>query len=202
MKSILLIACGAIAKEIVSVQTLSCWQHMDIQCLPAHLHNKPEAIPAAVQKKLKDNLGHYQKIFVAYADCGTGGLLDKVLNNFEGVERLPGAHCYEFFAGQLFHDLNEQELGTFYVTDFLVRHFKRLVIEGLGIDKHPQLMSVYFPHYKKLVYLAQTHSQRLEQQAKECAKQLNLEYQYCYTGLKPFANALGDGIEEAVKWQN
>ena len=202
MPSILLIACGAIAKEIVSLQKLSRWQHMDIQCLPAHLHNRPEEIPGAIRKKIEENQGRYHKIFVAYADCGTGGMLDKVLTGFDGVERLPGAHCYEFFAGQQFHELQAQEPGTFYLTDFLVRHFKRLVIEGLGLDKHPQLIKDYFPHYKKVVYLAQTHSERLQQQAKQCAQQLNLEYQYCYTGLQPFAEALGEGVEEAVIWQS
>lgn len=200
MKSILLIACGAIAKEIVSLQKLSSWQHMDIQCLPANLHNNPEKIPQAVRNKLVANQGEYQKMYVAYGDCGTGGLLDKVLDEF-GVARLPGAHCYEFFSGKVFHELHEEEPGTFYLTDFLVRHFQRLVIEGLGINKHPQLLKEYFKHYKKVVYLAQTHSQRLQQEARICADQLNLDYQYCYTGLKPLAEDLGRGIEEVVKWQ-
>jgi len=115
------------------------WTHVDVKCLPAELHNRPERIPAAVRALIQSSRCHYRSLFVAYADCGTGGLLDVVLKE-EGVERIPGAHCYEFFAGsKVFAELAEAELGTFYLTDFLLRHFDRLVIRGLGLDEHPEL---------------------------------------------------------------
>ena len=130
----LVIACGALAREIVALRTLNHWPHMVVQCLPAELHNRPEKIPAAVRAKIQAARGRFTSIFVAYADCGTGGLLDAVLAE-EGVERIPGAHCYEFFAGSApFAELAEAELGTFYLTDFLLQHFQRLIIHGLGID--------------------------------------------------------------------
>ena len=154
----LVIACGALAKEIVALRLANGWSHMDVTCLPAELHNRPEKIPAAVREKIQRFKSRYVNLFVAYADCGTGGLLDVVLAE-EGVERIAGAHCYEFYAGaKVFEQLAEQEIGTFYLTDFLLRHFERLIIHGLGIDKHPQLLPVYFGNYKKLVYLAQAES--------------------------------------------
>jgi hypothetical protein len=134
---VLVIACGALAREIVALRKLNGWSALDIQCLPPELHNRPERIPAAVREAIGAARAHYQRIFVAYADCGTGGRLDAVLQA-EQVERLPGAHCYEFFAtSAAFAKLGEAEPGTFYLTDFLVRHFDRLVIAGLGIDRHP-----------------------------------------------------------------
>ena len=134
---VLVIACGALAREIVALKKLNGWSALDIQCLPPELHNRPERIPAAVRAAIVAGRTEYERIFVAYADCGTGGRLDEVLQA-EHVERLPGAHCYEFFAtSAAFAALGEAEPGTFYLTDFLVRHFDRLVIAGLGIDRHP-----------------------------------------------------------------
>ena len=178
----LVIACGALAKEIVEIIRANAWEHVRIQCLPAELHNRPERIPGAVRSKIHDARGIFDRIFVAYADCGTGGLLDTVLEE-EGVERLPGAHCYEFFAGSdRFRELAEAEPGTFYLTDFLTRHFDRLVIEGLGLDRHPELASEYFGNYRRLVYLAQSNDPALEARAREAAKTLGLEFESRSTG--------------------
>src|SRR6476619_7386068 len=125
---VLIIACGALAREIVALKKMNGWSAMDVQCLPPELHNRPELIPAAVRGAIDEARKRYSQIFVAYADCGTGGLLDKVLQA-EGIERLPGAHCYEFFAtARVFAELSDAEPGTFYLTDFLVRHFDRLVV--------------------------------------------------------------------------
>ena len=143
----LVIACGALAREIIALRQANAWLHMDVTCLPAELHNRPEKIPGLVREKIQRFKAQYPHIFVAYADCGTGGLLDAVLQA-EGVQRLPGAHCYEFYAGSAaFAQMAEAELGTFYLTDFLLRHFERLIMHGLGIDKHPQLLPVYFGNY-------------------------------------------------------
>lgn len=178
----LIIACGALAHEISALQRASGWSALTVQCLPPELHNRPERIAPAVQAQIRANREHYQSIFVAYADCGTGGLLDKVLHE-EGVERLPGAHCYEFFAGpRLFAELADAEPGTFYLTDFLLRHFERLVVRGLGIDRHPELQQEYFRNYRKLVYLAQTHTEQAQEAASRIAQRLGLSFEYRFTG--------------------
>jgi hypothetical protein len=197
----LVIACGAIAKEILEVKKHNSWDHFELQCLPADLHNHPEKIPAGVRAKIEAARTKHEKIFVAYGDCGTGGLLDAVLDEY-GIERLPGAHCYEFFTGHAdFEHMVEDELGSYFLTDFLVRHFDRLVWEGMGIAKHPQLLPMYFEHYKRVVYLAQTQSEELQQKAMECAKKLGLEYQYHFTGLTQLQSDLSQTKEEIIKWQ-
>jgi hypothetical protein len=187
---VLVIACGAIARELVRIKKLNQWDHIEFQCLPPELHNTPEQIPAAVRGKIESQRGEYREIFVAYADCGTGGMLDKVLEEC-GVERIPGAHCYEFYAGSsAFHALADAEPGSFYLTDFLVRHFDRLVVKGLGMDRLPQLIPMYFGNYKRMVYLAQTDSETLQAMAQEQAKFLSLEYHYCYYGDQPLSLTL------------
>jgi hypothetical protein len=179
---VLVIACGALAHELVRVKELNHWDHLDFQCLPAELHNYPEKIPEAVRKKIQENREAYQNIFVGYSDCGTGGLLDAVLKA-ENVERLPGAHCYEMFSGStVFNKLHEAELGTFYLTDFLAIHFDRLVIKGLGLDRFPELKDQYFGHYKKLIYLAQKEDSIVDQKAEEAARFLGVEYEKLVTG--------------------
>lgn len=180
--SVLVIACAALAREIIAIVRANGWTHITVQCLPAELHNTPQKIPQAVQDKIRAARSQFERIFVAYGDCGTGGLLDAVLQE-EGVERIPGAHCYEFFAGApVFAALSEAEPGSFYLTDFLVRHFDRLVYRGLGLDRYPQLISVYFGHYRRLVYLAQTKNPVLRERAREAAERLGLEFTDRFTG--------------------
>ena len=197
--SVLVIACGAIARELVRMRDMNGWDHIEFQCLPAELHNTPEKIPAAVQRKIEAERDNFDNVFVGYADCGTGGLLDKALAG-TGVERIPGAHCYEFFAGsEVFHRLADEEPGSFYLTDFLVRHFERLVVRGLGLDRQPALMPMYFGNYKRIVYLAQTESGELQSMAKEHARYLGLEYLYHFKGDRPLSKLLtplliGDSI--------
>ncbi len=187
---VLLIACGAIARELVRIRQLNQWDHIEIQCLPPALHNRPELIPAAIKARIDAQAGLYKKIFVAYADCGTGGALDRVLQAY-GVERIPGAHCYEFFTGrEPFRALAETEPGSFYLTDFLTRHFERLVIKGLGIDRLPQLKPVYFSNYRRLVYLAQSDSQELQAMARRHAETLGLSYVFHYCGDAPLSAVL------------
>jgi len=189
-KPVLLLACGALAREIIAVQQLGGWEHVVLECLPAQLHNTPDKIPGAVRAKLEESRDRYSKVFVGYADCGTGGQLDAVLEEY-GAERIPGAHCYEFYAGpRSFAEFSEAELGTFYLTDFLVRHFESLVYRGLGLDRHPELLPIYFGNYKRLLYLAQTESEELEALAREYAERLGLEYHHHFTGLAPMQKAL------------
>lgn len=195
----LLIACGALARELVELQRRNQWDHLKIQCLPAELHNAPQKIPGAVEDAIRKFAAEYDTIFIAYADCGTGGLLDRVCEKY-GVERIPGVHCYEFYAGKdVFDGLAEQELGTFYLTDFLVRHFDRVMIAGLGLDKHPELKPLYFGNYRRLVYLAQERSAELSALAREQADYLGLDYDEHYTGLEPVESVLK---EHVVEWRS
>ncbi len=181
-RGILVIACGALAREIAALRRMNRWAALDVRCLPAELHNRPERIAAAVRDEIRTQRPRYRTLFVAYGDCGTGGQLDVVLRE-EGVERIPGAHCYEFFAGRhVFEELTEAEPGTFYLTDFLVRHFDRLVTRGLGLDRHPELASEYFRHYRKLVYLAQTQTPAAVERAKQIAQRMGFEFEQRFTG--------------------
>ena len=151
--------------------------NLRVECLPAILHNRPEKIPAAVRAKLETAIGIYDQVYVAYGDCGTGGMLDRVLEEF-GVERLPGAHCYQFYAGlDQFDLMQEDEPATFYLTDYLTRHFERLVWQGLGLDRHPELLEDYFGNYRRVVYLAQTESPDLVEAARMAADRLGLAFE-------------------------
>jgi len=197
-EGLLVIACGALAREIVALKRLNGWSAMTVECLPPELHNRPEQIPGAVQAAIHAGRARYARIFVAYADCGTGGQLDALLA-VEGVARLPGAHCYEFFAtASAFAELSAAEPGTFYLTDFLVRHFDRLVIEGLGLDKHPELRDEYFRNYQRLLYLVQSPAADLSAAARSAAQRLGLRYAERHTGYGELASALGQAIAVPV----
>ena len=187
----LVIACGAIAHELVAVTKASQFGQLDIQCLPAEWHNSPQLIAPAVEQKIREAQGKYAHIMVAYGDCGTGGRLDQVLEKYQ-VPRLPGDHCYSFFAGrEIFDAMAEAELGTFYLTDYLVDNFDRLILEGLGIKRHPELLCQYFEHYTRVVYLAQNASQRnRETRAAQAASSLGLPLQIHQTGLRSFGHAM------------
>ncbi len=201
--TVLVIACGALAREIVQLRRLNGWSHLAVQCLPAELHNTPHKIPAAVRAKLEENRDRYARLFVAYGDCGTSGELDRVLAE-TGAERIPGAHCYEFFAGSRpFAALCEAEPGTFFLTDFLARHFERLVIRGLGLDRHPELTPLYFGNYRRLIYLAQTDDPQLDAQARRAAERLGLVFQRRDTGYGGLGVALARLTpEKARSWPN
>jgi len=178
----LLIACGALGREIAALRRANGWQSVDVRCLPAQLHNRPERIAPAVRAEIRANRDRYDKIFVVYADCGTGGALDAVLKE-EGIERLPGAHCYEFLATpKVFAELSDAEPGTFYLTDFLLRHFERLVVRTLGLDRHPELAHEYFRHYKKLVYLSQSETPGTIERARQIADSFGFAFEYRFTG--------------------
>lgn len=183
----MLIACGALANETLLLIERNGWDFMDVTCLPANYHNYPDKIPDAMRDKIRAARAKgYGNVVALFADCGTGGMLDAVLEE-EGVERIPGAHCYEFYSGSsAFEKLSEEEIGTFYLTDFLARHFDRLIIEGLGIDRHPELKDMYFAHYKRLVYLAQVDDAALDARAEAAADKLGLEYRRVFTGLGPY----------------
>jgi hypothetical protein len=185
---VLIVGCGALAREIVALTR--DLPNVDVTCLPATFHNRPGGIPAAVRRRIRSRRAGYDRVFVAYADCGTGGMLDRVLEE-EGVERLPGAHCYEFFAGRPeFARLTDEEPATFFLTDFLARNFDRLVINGLGLDRHPELLEQYFGNYRRLVYLAQTEDPELVAAARRGAARLGLPFELRRTGYGELATEL------------
>jgi len=194
----LVIGCGALAPELVALTRRAGLPSMDLACLPATLHNRPGDIPEQVVARIRRaRRDGYDRIFVAYADCGTGGLLDRALEA-EGVDRLAGAHCYEVFAGRAaFATLAEDEPGTFYLTDFLARNFERLVIRGLGLDGHPELLPIYFGNYRRLVYLAQTDDDDLTAAATAGAVRLGLAFERRFTGLGELSTAVRAFAEAA-----
>ncbi|MDY0883984.1 DUF1638 domain-containing protein [Dongia soli] len=179
----LFIACGALAREIVALKKAYGWDDtVEVTCLPAIWHNYPSRIPAGVKAKIQAGKRKFGRIFVLYGDCGTGGELDKVLAE-EGVERIDGPHCYEFFTGSVdFNKLMDDEPGSFFLTDYMVRHFDRLIWQGLALDRHPELRDAYFGNYRRLVYLAQIDDPRLLEKAKVAAERLGLEFMHRRTG--------------------
>lgn len=179
---VLLLACGALAREVLALIRANGWSHLDLHCLPANLHNHPEKIPDAVEAAVTTHRAAYQQVFVLYADCGTGGLLQARCATL-GVEMLEGPHCYSFFEGnETFAERSESEITAFYLTDFLVRQFDAFVTKPLGLDRHPELREMYFGHYTKLVYQAQTDNPELTEKAKDCAAFLKLDFERRFTG--------------------
>lgn len=179
---VLLIACGALAREIVDLKAQNGWDHLDLTCLPAIFHNHPEKITGAVEAAVKKHRDAYDEVFVVYADCGTGGLLQAACDRLE-VKMVKGPHCYSFFEGnERFADHSESEITAFYLTDFLARQFDAFIWKPLGMDRHPELVQMYFGHYTKLVYQAQSDDPVLTERAKEYANRLGLEFERRFTG--------------------
>jgi Protein of unknown function (DUF1638) len=188
---VLLIACGALAHEILALKAANGWNHLDLQCLPAKLHLWPERIIPAVEAAVIENRGAYETVFVVYADCGTGGLLFEKCKEL-GVEMVEGPHCYSFFEGNAaFAEKSETEFTAFYLTDFLVRQFDAFVWKPMGLDRHPELRDMYFGNYTKLVYQAQVNDPALDAKAEDCARRLGLAYERRFTGYGDLATTLG-----------
>ncbi|ASP21424.1 hypothetical protein ANTHELSMS3_02769 [Antarctobacter heliothermus] len=185
---VLLLACGALAREILALVRLNGWDHMDLACLPAILHNHPEKITDAVRAAVDTHRADYARICVVYADCGTGGLLQAACDEM-GIEMVPGPHCYAFFDG-LAEFESRGEVTSFYLTDFLSRQFDAFVWRPLGLDRHPQLLEMYFGNYEKLVYLAQTDDPDLTARAEAQAARLGLAFERRFTGYGDLARVL------------
>ncbi len=190
MGHILLIACGALAREILDLKAANGWTHMDLTCLPAKLHLYPDQITDAVRAAVAKHRGDYNSIFVVYADCGTGGLLKAACAEM-GVEMVAGPHCYSFFEGNdRFARIAEDEITTFYLTDFLVRQFEAFILKPMGLDRHPELRDMYFSNYEKLVYQAQTDDPALTAKAQSAAETLGLAFERRFTGYGDLATTL------------
>lgn len=188
--SILLLACGALAREILALKAANGWAHMDLMCLPANLHLWPDRIPDAVEKAVRAYRDRYAEIFVVYADCGTGGQLQARCAAL-GIEMVAGPHCYAFFDGiEAFAARAGDEIAAFYLTDFLVRQFDAFVWKPMGFDRHPELITMMFGNYERLIYLAQTDDPVLDVMAQEAAQRLGLSYERRFTGYGDLATAL------------
>ncbi|MCQ3806998.1 MAG: DUF1638 domain-containing protein [Acidimicrobiaceae bacterium] len=184
---VLILACGALAREIRDVSRLHQLHNVTLECLPASLHNRPERIGEAVRQRLHRCKGRYERVLLGYADCGTRGELVEICHEFREsgteIEMMPGAHCYQFFAGQeRFAAMNDNDPTAFYLTDYLVKHFERIIMGGLGIAAHPELRDMYFGNYTKLVYLAQTDDPLLDQKALAAADRIGLAFERLSTG--------------------
>ena len=186
----LIIACGALVSELRAVLKASGIEDaVEVRYLPANLHNRPENIAPEVEELLEQQSG--RRVFVAYADCGTGGHLDLALAKYPKVQRLPGAHCYEFFAGtDAFMAAHDEEPGTFYLTDFLAKHFDALVWHGLGLDEHPELRDLYFGNYRRVVLFSQTNNFEIVDAGRTAAQKLGLEFEHRHVGLESFAKSV------------
>ena len=179
---VLLIACGALAREIVDLIEANRWTAFDVTCLPAKWHNTPDKITPGVRDKIRANKDKYRKIYVLYGDCGTGGQLDTMLEE-EGAERIEGPHCYSFFSGNtIFEERADEDMTAFFLTDYLARHFDKLIWQGLGMDRHPDLRDMYFANYTKVIYFAQVEDENLKALAEAAAERLGLDYEYRFSG--------------------
>ena len=180
---LLVIACGMIAREVLAVKEQLALDHLDLTCLPAEFHFYPDRIAPAMDKAIKKaKADGYRHIFVGYADCGTGGLLDRVCEK-HGVERMAGPHCFAFYQGMdAYAKVADDDMMSFYMTDFLCRQFDAFFMKPLGLDKHPELIKDYFGNYEKLVYIAQTDDPELDKVAEQAAKMLGLAYERRSTG--------------------
>ncbi len=196
-EKLLVIACGMIAREVLAVKEQLALDHLDLTCLPAGHHFEPQKIPADMERAIvKARAEGYDRIFAGFADCGTGGMLDKVLEK-HGVERIAGPHCFAFYQGlSAFEAKGDDDMTSFYMTDFLCRHFETFFIRPLGLDRHPELVADYFGHYEKLVYLAQTDEPELDRIAENAAKMLALTYEKRKTGYGDLASALDSAVRD------
>ncbi len=187
---VLIVACGALAREILALRDANGWTHLDLTCLPAILHNHPEKIVGAVRDTVTKHRAHYDEIFIAYGDCGTGGLLESACTEM-GVPMIAGPHCYSFFEGNDAFAARD-EITAFYLTDFLVRQFDAFVWKPLGLDRHPDLRDMYFGHYETLVYQAQTDDPALTDIARRCAERLGLAFERRFTGYGDLERHMSD----------
>ncbi|EFL90710.1 conserved hypothetical protein [Ahrensia sp. R2A130] len=185
------IGCGMIAREILAVTEQLGLDHIDLKCLPADWHHHPERIAPGVEEAIHSaRADGFERIFVAYADCGTGGHLDSVCERL-GVERIAGPHCFSFYIGNEQFDAEDGEhITTFFITDFLARHFDTFMVKPLGLDKHPELRDMYFGNYTKALYLAQTDDPELDAKARAAAERLGLAYERRFTGYGDLIPAL------------
>lgn len=187
---VLLLACGALAREVLDVVALNQLDNVTVDCLPASYHMTPSVIPEEIRTRVHMRRDDYDRILVGYGDCGTGGALDKVIEE-EGLERIPGEHCYQWYAGMdAFLANHDDDPTVFYLTDYMVKHFDRIVIAMLGLDRHPELRDAYFGNYTKVLYMSQVDDPALVVRAQACADRLGLAFEHLHTGYGDLENEI------------
>ena len=190
-KQSLIIACGALSHEILHLIRLNGWNHLELTCLPAYWHHRPELIPAGLRKKIRAHRDQYEHIYVMYGDCGTFGEVDRVVAE-EGAERIAGPHCFSFLMGNdAFEAYTDDDITTFYLTDFFCRYFDKFVWEALGLDRREDMADFVFANYEKVIYIAQTDDAELRIKAEGIARKLGLAYEYRFTGYGDMGTAMG-----------
>jgi hypothetical protein len=196
----LVVACGALASELRAVLAAQgLGGAVEVRYLPANLHNRPERIVPELEPLLDAAAAAGRTVLVGYADCGTGGQLDALLERHPNATRLPGSHCYEFFTGsERFAALHEEELGTLFLTDFLAKHFEALLWQGLGLDRHPQLLDMYFGNYRRVVLISQTDTPAVVAAGRAAARRLGLEFEHRHVGMQPFDDAVSVSLRRRV----
>lgn len=198
----LVLACGALVAELRAVLAANgLTDAVDVHYLPANLHNRPEQIVPSLRMLIGEHIVDEPErpVLLGYADCGTGGHIDALVAEMPQLRRLPGAHCYEFFAGaELFAELHDDQPGTFYLTDFLAKHFDALVWQGLGLDRHPELRPMYFGNYTRVVLLSQATDEALIEAGRQAADRLGLVFEHRHVGLGPFADAVTVSLRRAA----
>jgi hypothetical protein len=175
------IICGALAREVNALIQKHGWD-ADLIGVPAVDHVFPERIAPDVEERIQEHQDTYERLIVVYGDCGSKGALDEMLSRYETIERIPGPDCYEMYGGTLMDTLREEEPGTYFLTDFMVRTFFGLIIKSMGLDRYPDLKDMYFQNYKRVVYLAQTEDEKLQQKARKIAEYMELPLEIRYTG--------------------
>jgi hypothetical protein len=198
----LVLACGALVAELRAVLAANgLTDAVDVRYLPANLHNRPEQIVPSLRVLIGEHIvdDPERPVLLGYADCGTGGHIDALVTEMPQLRRLPGAHCYEFVAGaELFADLHDDQPGTFYLTDFLAKHFDALVWQGLGLDRHPELRPMYFGNYTRVVLLSQAPDEALIEAGRQAADRLGLVFEHRHVGLTRFADAVTVSLRRAA----
>ncbi|MDX8470269.1 DUF1638 domain-containing protein [Mesorhizobium sp. VK23B] len=198
LEKTLVIACGALAREALAVFEANKLEQFDITCLPAKLHGSPMQIPERVRDKIRQHKKDYSRILCLYGDCGTNGALDRVLRE-EGVERIAGDHCYAFFAGlETYKQMDEDQFGTFFLTDFLVRHFEAFFLKDLKLDKYPEILDMIFGNFQRLVFLQQIPDPELRAKAVAIAARLKLPLEFADTGIGGVQSFLAAGNAGAL----
>ncbi|UUP16023.1 hypothetical protein NTH_00463 [Nitratireductor thuwali] len=199
-EKVLVIACGMIAREVLAVRQRLGFDHIELTCLPAQYHYRPDRIAPEIDKAVeKARSEGYRHIFIGYADCGTGGALDRVCEK-HGVERIAGPHCFAFYQGlEAFEKVMEDDMMSFYMTDFLCRHFDAFFMRPLALDRHPELIQDFFGNYEKVIYLAQTEDPVLEKVARAAARLLGLEYERRFTGYGDLSQAMAQAAGASVQ---
>ena len=189
-----LIICGALGREVTAIIQDQGWD-AEVIGLPAIDHVFPERIAPHVDQRIEELQDTYEKLVVVYGDCGSRGALDELLSQYPDIQRVPGPHCYEIYAGETFDEMMDQEPGTFFLTDFMVRTFWGLIMKSMGLDRFPQLKVDYFRNYKRIVYLVQDDSEVHREQAEQIAAYLELPLEIKVTGYQGLLDRLAPLVE-------